>query len=137
MTDIEQRARDALNVPMSRCDWRDLDDTHTRKSNRHVEAMCRHVEAMCRQIEAHDATKAEFEAFKREVSDMLLLMGFQRGDVRIVGRFILPESVDPLVEEAAKMFEQWVNSTEPGWEMVERAIKHGMELANAAGCAKE
>ena len=54
--------------------------------------------ALFAELEAHDATKAEFEAFRRDVSDMLLVMGFQRGDGRIVGRFILPEPVDPLVE---------------------------------------
>ena len=55
MSDIEQRARDALNeagvLPQT--------------------ASPAVLQAIRRALEAHDATKAEFEAFKRDVSEAL------------------------------------------------------------------
>jgi hypothetical protein len=61
------------------------------------------VEALCRALEAHDATLAEFEAFKREVSDAV--NGFERyctvTDTPFPAdlfRFIIPKPVDPLVD---------------------------------------
>ena len=60
-----------------------------------------------RTLEAHDATLAEFDAYKREVSDTVekLLSRFLTYDripkyaVRsALTRFILPKPVDPLVE---------------------------------------
>jgi hypothetical protein len=49
------------------------------------------LKALCRALEAHDATLAEFEAFKREVSDAITTPGAD------LSRFIIPEP-DPLVE---------------------------------------
>lgn len=83
MTNLEQRARDALNVPMW-LNWPDLDEDATRKRNRHVEAMCR-------QIEAHDATKAEFSEAVR--------VAFVTGLWADLSRFILPEPVKSLSEQ--------------------------------------
>ena len=64
------------------------------------------AEALCRALEAHDATLAEFEAFKREVSDSVEhYLDQWRNSIpsREVfacqfGSFILPKPVDPLVE---------------------------------------
>lgn len=100
MSTIEERARDALNeVARERhqglwhATWhRGMDVS---------------LEAMCRQIEAHDATKAEFEALKHEVSEAVrelcnALSKSPDGNVNWIpaalARFILPEPVDPLVE---------------------------------------
>ena len=59
------------------------------------------LKALCRALEAHDATLAEFEAFKREVSDAVEdYYGEYRRDRMhpLLNRFIIPEPVDPLVE---------------------------------------
>lgn len=59
------------------------------------------LEAFCRTLETLDATLAEFEAFKREVSDAVEdYYGEYRKDLMhpLLRRFILPKPVDPLVE---------------------------------------
>lgn len=56
------------------------------------------TEALCRSIEAHEATKAEFEAFRREVSDAVEEMLSEHTSPHKMKRFILPKPVDPLVE---------------------------------------
>ena len=64
------------------------------------------VEALCRALEAHDATLAEFEAFKREVSDSVehyldqwrYSIPSREVFACQFGSFILPKPVDPLVE---------------------------------------
>ena len=63
-------------------------------------------EAVCRALEAHDATLAEFEAFKREVSDSVehyldqwrYSIPSREVFACQFGSFILPKPVDPLVE---------------------------------------
>lgn len=62
MTDIEQQARDALNAVATERGLIGGWDKHDR-------ACHTSIEVMCREIEAHNATKAEFEAFKRDVSE--------------------------------------------------------------------
>ena len=51
-------------------------------------------EALCRAIEQH-------EAFRKEVSDMLQVMGFKPGDGRIVGKYIIakPGPLEEVMEE--------------------------------------
>lgn len=69
------------------------------------------LEAFCRTLEAHDATLAEFEEFKREVSDSVehyLDQWRNSTPSREVfacqfGSFILPKPVDPLVYLAREM----------------------------------
>lgn len=67
--------------------------------------------ALHRALEAHDATKAELEAFKRDVSEAVKAAiseatmsgeAAKRGPAvwHILSRFILPEPVDPLLIEA-------------------------------------
>ena len=68
------------------------------------------AEALFASLEAHDATLAEFEAFKREVSDAasealeaMVSSGTVAHERAVVGhntiaRFILPKPVDPLAE---------------------------------------
>ena len=61
------------------------------------------VEALCWAIEAHDATLAEFEAFKRKVSDAVEWFWNYCHTTNTpfpadLDRFILPKPVDPLVE---------------------------------------
>lgn len=87
MTDIEQRARDALNE-VCPATWAVI---HKRK---HYHA----IEAMCRALEAHDATKAEFSEAMRELDARLADMGMREiGKARTIARrFILPEPVDPV-----------------------------------------
>jgi hypothetical protein len=58
------------------------------------------LKALCRALEAHDATLAEFEAFRRDVSDAV---EFDKANYEglcfpRLSRFILPKPVDPLVE---------------------------------------
>lgn len=90
MSDVEQRARDALNEVFGSGAYAAED-----KRSRY-----REVEAMCRQIEAHDATKAEFSEAMRELDARLADMGLQEvSKARSIARcFILPKPVDPLVE---------------------------------------
>ena len=98
MPTIEERARDLLNEAAvkrgSFCRWGNGD---TRSSNSYTEALCR-------ALEAHDATLAEFEAFKREVSDEAeRILNCTNVNKRYaaclsLSRFIIPKPVDPLVE---------------------------------------
>ena len=55
------------------------------------------LKALCRALEAHDATLAEFEAFKREVSDEIERCSLGDFAKERLSRFILPKPVEPLV----------------------------------------
>ena len=57
------------------------------------------LKALCRALEAHDATLAEFEAFRREVSDKAeVVKKLHPTAACYLGDLILPKPVDPLVE---------------------------------------
>lgn len=101
MTDIEQRARDALNAAYGYLCY-----VATRREDNHD------IEAMCREIEAHDATKAELADFKREVSEAVKAFANVswtpdtcKAQWNALVRFIQPDpvKVDPLLIEARKM----------------------------------
>lgn len=124
MSDVEQRARDALNEA---CGARHHFDRSTRDNNWVMKAMCR-------QIEAHDATKADFEAFRREVSDavkMLLAKGEFQIRRRVIeadlSRFILPEPVDPYEEEIEALIAEW-ESGPMAPEMIRKAFLRGLTI---------
>jgi len=61
------------------------------------------LKALCRALEAHDATLAEFEAFKREVSDEIERCSLGDFAKERLSRFILPKPVDPLLHLAREM----------------------------------
>ena len=69
------------------------------------------LKALCRALEAHDATLAEFEAFRREVSDAVkdwiaadrLGPDPRRKASEYLTTFILPKPVDPLIYLAREM----------------------------------
>lgn len=92
MTDIEQRARAALNEAHGGIVWLPHDTREIHPT----------IEAMCREIEAHDATKAELADFKREVSDAVKfdIANYDGLTFPRLSRFIQPDpvKVDPLVE---------------------------------------
>ena len=106
MPTIEERARDMLNAT-HREYGRGGSPVWTKGDKRQSDYI---VEAFCRALEAHDATLAEFEAFKREVSDAasealeaMVSSGTVAHERAVVGhntiaRFILPKPVDPLAE---------------------------------------
>ena len=57
------------------------------------------LKALCRALEAHDATLAEFEAFRRKVSDKAeVVKKLHPTAACYLGDLILPKPVDPLVE---------------------------------------
>lgn len=110
MTDIEQRARDALNTLYAeRHNTSPYYDAGDERLNNWV------IEAMCRALEAHDATKAEFEAHKRDVSEVAkrareLIEGYVgntdadgKRAADFLSRFILADPVDPLEVLAAEV----------------------------------
>lgn len=108
MSDIEQRARDALNSVYDEryCDGERATYYDENVTRRRLFIM----EAMCREIEEHDATKAELADLKREVSDAakLHIAEAERCYSALwasvtrdaFSRFIQPDpvKVDPLVE---------------------------------------
>ena len=95
MPTIEERAREMLNDAS-------IDMNHPSRWGLAIRVTSPSLEALCRALEARDATLAEFEAFKREVSDAV--RQYEReldggaGDFTKLRRFILPAPVDPLVE---------------------------------------
>lgn len=94
MTDIESRARDALN-DVAKDRWKN--DRRCLWTKRHTRKNTGSIEAMCRALEAHDATKAEFEAFRRDVSEAVKVAKATMGSIawnNTLSRFILPEPVD-------------------------------------------
>ena len=112
MTDIEQRARDALNTLYAeRHNTFPYYDAGDERLNNWV------IETMCRALEAHDATKAEFEAFRRDVSDAVKDVALCDPDLaeRHLSRFILPEPVDPLVEAISAAIGEYITPGAP-WE---------------------
>ncbi len=57
------------------------------------------LKALCCALEAHDATLAEFEAFRRKVSDKAeVVKKLHPTAACYLGDLILPKPVDPLVE---------------------------------------
>ena len=103
MPTIEERAREMLNDAS-------IDMNHPSRWGLAIRVTSPSLEALCRALEAHDATLAEFEAFKREVSDAasealeaMVSSGTVAHERAVVGhntiaRFILPKPVDPLAE---------------------------------------
>lgn len=140
MTDIETRARDALNdVSVERFGGAFPADTYTTRR----ESIS--FETVCRTIEAHDATKAtlaerdaEFEAYKRKVSDHLGYIADKYDLHTELADFILPPPVDPLVLEGRRQFEIFwpgegaLEGKRDGSVWMQRliaALRRGMELA--------
>lgn len=85
-----------------------------------------------RALEAHDATLAEFEAFKREVSDAV---EFDKANYEglcfpRLSRFILPKPVDPLVEAVRDCGYATLDAIEPEFVADLRAAlaKRGLKL---------
>ena len=103
MTDIEQKALALVNdVADERYAIHYDNDGSPRQD--YVE-----IEALCRSIEQHEATKADFEAFRLEVSDALHAHFEDAIDWAKQGplnRFILPKPVDPLVDALQEVGEQ-------------------------------
>ena len=108
MRDLEQRARDAFNAVYGE---------RSAGPSIYYDGGCPrvgnfHIEAMCRALEAHDATKAEFEAFRREASEAVKAVKARSGPraweavIEHLTRFILPEPVDPLLIEAREICSQ-------------------------------
>ena len=82
-------------------------------------------EALCRAIEQH-------EAFKREVSDAIAKLGCWPDTVNLQ-RFILPKSVDPLVE-ALNAVNPDVSHGEGDAELFRAALaKSGLEVREIEG----
>lgn len=106
MTDIKQREDDAAALEGG--PWRALEI----------------------EIEAHDATKAEFEAFRRDVSEAVKSLSahvMEQGVVmNTLSRFILPEPVDPLVEALRSIgldkADEWAG------DIRKAAIAHGLTI---------
>ena len=65
---IEQEAMDLINEVFSEREYPG-DSCVRRASNSYHEAICRVIEQLRAEREAHAATKAEYEAFRQEVSD--------------------------------------------------------------------
>lgn len=117
MTDIEQRARDALNLVTGERDLIGGWERYGREEHTSIEALCR-------EIEAHDATKAELADFKREVSEAVKLhiaeawrccSALWAGVTRdALSRFIQPDpvEVDPLVEAMLGAWPQYADRLE-------------------------
>lgn len=64
--------------------------------------------ALVAEVAAHDATKAEFEAFRRDVSEAVKYAADYRNDSWLraaLSRFILPEPVDQIEELCSEMFD--------------------------------
>ena len=102
---IEQEALDLINEvfseresPGDSCVRRAFNSTH--------EALCRALEQLLAEREAHAATKAEFEAFRREVSDAVEEFDKRSADFKLrqqdwekLFSFIIPKpKPDPLAE---------------------------------------
>ena len=67
------------------------------------EALCRVIEQLRAEREAHAATKAEFEAFRREVSDAVDEVIARKASPLKLRCFIIAKPVDPLVEALCEM----------------------------------
>lgn len=75
------------------------------------------LKALCRALEAHDATLAEFEAFRRKVSDKAeVVKKLHPTAACYLGDLILPKPVDPLVEVLDTMLRR--RTFEPAAEVV-------------------
>lgn len=86
-----------------------------------------------RSIEAHARVIAEFEAFKREVSDAVEdYYGEYRKDLMhpLLSRFILPKPVDPLAEAVKDCGYATLDAIEPEFAADLRAAlaKRGLKL---------
>lgn len=103
MTEIEQKA---LRAELQSMRWqRELTEQLLKRAEAKLEA----------ERTAHAATKAEAEAFKREVSDAMSDLDRRLDDAEyspdsntrlIVRRFILPKPVDPIREEISALAKQ-------------------------------
>jgi hypothetical protein len=108
---IEQEALDLINEV--RVEFRLPRDVRLYRNTVPVhEALCRVIEQLRAEREAHAATKAEFEAFKREVSDAVeewhgRWVGAGESHsyfMSLFSRFIIPKpKPDPLAQVAREM----------------------------------
>lgn len=107
MTEIEEKAlalRNAVLTERGLSTW----GVFKREESSVAEALCRAIEQLEAERTAHAATKAEAEAFRREVSDAVeeccsehLSTGeFHANSIR---RFILAKPIDPLVALSREM----------------------------------
>ena len=89
------------------------------------------AEALCRALEAHDAALAEFEAFRREVSDAVELdkANYEGLCFPRLSRFILAKP-DPLVEAVRDCGYATLDAIEPEFVADLRAAlaKRGLKL---------
>ena len=95
MTNIEKQALELVNEVFQERDL-SLDSYLNRISNSYHEALCRAIE--------------RHEAFKREVSDAVVELGCWPSTVDL-GRFVLPEPVDPFVALVGEAV--WDDPNEP------------------------
>lgn len=102
---IEQEALDRINEDRALTRDCPLELTDGLMAMPAWKTICRALEQLRAEREAHAAAKAEFEAFRREVSDDLHhYFGPKLNDVAQVyfGRFIIPKP-DPLAQVAREM----------------------------------
>ena len=102
---IEQEALDRVNEDRALTRDRQLELTDGLRAMPAWKTICRAIEQLLAEREAHAATKAEYEAFRREVSDGLHhYFGPKLNDVAqgYLGRFIIPKP-DPLAQVAREM----------------------------------
>jgi hypothetical protein len=89
------------------------------------------LKALCRALEAHDATLAEFEAFRRKVSDKAeVVKKLHPTAACYLGDLILPKPVDPLVEAVRDCGYATLDAIEPEFVADLRAAlaKRGLKL---------
>jgi len=92
------------------------------------------LKALCRALEAHDATLAEFEAFRRKVSDKAeVVKKLHPTAACYLGDLILPKPVDPLVEAVRDCGYATLDAIEPEFVADLRAAlaKRGLKLVEA------
>ncbi len=89
------------------------------------------LKALCRALEAHDATLAEFEAFRRKVSDKAeVVKKLHPTAACYLGDLILPKPVDPLVEAVRDCGYATLDAIEPEFvaDLRTAIAKRGLKL---------
>ena len=89
------------------------------------------LKALCRALEAHDATLAEFEAFRRKVSDKAeVVKKLHPTAACYLGDLILPKPVDPLVEAVRDCGYATLDAIEPEFvaDLRTALAKRGLKL---------
>ena len=103
---IEQEALDRVNEDRALTRDRQLELTDGLRAMPAWKTICRAIEQLLAEREAHAATKAEFEAFRREVSDAVEEFDKRSADFKLrqqdwekLFSFIIPKpKPDPLAE---------------------------------------